>query len=727
MNKKNPYSFFDSYLLRTPTISFNRYLEITSHKNISDEAFKELFKNKKIKESILIATPTLYKEINKWVNGDDLDIKKKNKIKSTLFKYFTRMTTRCTPFGTFSGFSLGSISDSTNIEPNNSLNKVFVRLDFLVLVKLYHKLNKEDFIISQLKLYPNSTIYQINNEYRYTEYSYSGTLREYKISSVEYSTYLSKVLKASKNGVYIKELITTLTTDFETSESEANSYIKLLIDSQILVSELEPSLTGIDYLEKLILIMDGLQDVDKYLKALKNIQEYLSIIHNKAIINNDDFFTIKSLIEENFNIQVDIKNLLQIDLMLGVNENKLDKKLISKVRKAIHLLNYFSLGYQNKRLENFAKNFQERFEDKEVPLVIALDQDTGIQYNEISKKNKKSSIHFSHLDEYLFKKILNAKIDHKEIIDISLDDLKELDIIWNDLPNTINCMVEILKDNSEVKYRIKTIAGHSSAINLINRFGSVDEKIKNFMTEVSNLEIEMDKNKLIAEVVHLPNDRLGNVLRAPELRNYEIPILAKSSKRKENQIDINDLMISIVNNNLKLRSKRLNKEISPKISNAYNYNLNCIPIYLFLADFQKYNQKNTLIFHLSKIFENFEFIPRIQFENIIIYPATWYFDTKDIPLLQKKNVLKNELISNILNFKKNNKLPDFISFIEDENEFLINFNNNNSVMLFSDLVKRSTKFILKEFLYQSDDFIVKNNEESFTNEFVFSLHKKKQL
>ena len=57
-------------------------------------------------------------------------------------------------------------------------------------------------------------------------------------------------------------------------------------------------------------------------------------------------------------------------------------------------------------------------------------------------------------------------------------------------------------------------------------------------------------------------------------RAYEIVYLSNSEIPTENQIFINDLYVSIKNDSIQLRSKKLDKEVIPILSNAHNFDTN---------------------------------------------------------------------------------------------------------------------------------------------------------
>lgn len=152
---------------------------------------------------------------------------------------------------------------------------------------------------------------------------------------------------------------------------------------------------------------------------------------------------------------------------------------------------------------------------------------------------------------------------------------------WNDLPDTLSLIGEIISENQHEKLYINNITGKAGR--LLGRFCSEKSSIKDIVEKISVKEQELNPDKILAEIIHLPESRIGNVIRRPQLRNYEIPYLANSILEKENQISVDDLYLSIKNGKLFLRSKKHNKEVIPHLTNAHNYSNNSLPIYHFYA------------------------------------------------------------------------------------------------------------------------------------------------
>jgi len=743
MNKKNPYKSFQNYILRTPLFSFSSFKNITSKRTISDDDFKKICNDPIIKEALFLASPSLYQEINRWLNDEIKDNKKEEKLKFSVLKYFSRMSSRCTPFGLFAGCSVGKIENETNIKLNGANNnKRHTRLDMNYLVALSQDLIKNKKIREQLLFYPNSSIYKTRNEIRYIEYKYFNSKRQHHIVAVDDTEHLDIVLSRAVNGALLKDLAQVLVND-EIAFEEAFAFIEELISSQLIISELEPSISGPEFLDQISLVLNRLNNVDETLDILQESHHQLNSL-DKTIGNNPQKYLDLSNYLKKLETDFDLKFMFQTDMVLNNEKNTIDKELISDLKKGLSLLNKISLPPQITVLTNFKDAFLERFEEREVLLSNALDVEIGLGYiqgkdsgdiNPLvdnivlprrSLENSVMDIKWTRINALFQKKLMQAFKDDSYIITLNDDDFKDYDASWDDLPDTISCMVEVLDIEGKEKLKFSS-GGGSSAANLLGRFCHGNRELYDYTKEIINVETKINRNKILAEIIHLPESRVGNILMRPDFRKYEIPYLAKSIKSEEHQLPLDDLMISVKNHKkIQLRSKKYDKEVIPRLTNAHNYSYNSLPIYHFLADMQMQGLRSGVAFNLGPFASDYEFLPRIEYHNLILSEATWNLKKIHIEQLLKQKNDDSGLLSAINAFRKNFQIPQYTMLSDGDNELLINFRNLTSVRMLLNTISKRSSFKIKEFLF-SDSGIVMQGKEYYTNQIIISFYNEEKL
>jgi len=177
-----PYKLFPNYVLRTPLYPISDLFSFLDEIKDDDSVFKKKFSESLIQEAIYVASPSLYIILKKWLDGKLEDDKKIEKLKTSLLKYLTRMSSRCTPFGLYAGYSVGAFADENNILISNNTNhRKYTKLDMFYLISLTNDLIKNEKIKSSIRFYTNSTLYSYHNELRYIEYKYYGLKRSHEI------------------------------------------------------------------------------------------------------------------------------------------------------------------------------------------------------------------------------------------------------------------------------------------------------------------------------------------------------------------------------------------------------------------------------------------------------------------------------------------------------------------------------------------------------------------
>jgi hypothetical protein len=258
---------------------------------------------------------------------------------------------------------------------------------------------------------------------------------------------------------------------------------------------------------------------------------------------------------------------------------------------------------------------------------------------------------------------------------------------------------------------------------MLGRFCHVDQALEEYVKEITRFESSQYPDKIYAEIVHLPESRLGNILLRPVLREYEIPYLAKSSVPLDYQILLSDLLISVRQGKIILRSKRLNKEIIPRLSTAHNYSNNAMPVYHLLCDLQTQGFRGGVGFNWGSVAGEFDFLPRATYKNTILALATWKVKTDDFKKFFEK-FPDGEIKEKIQQWREGKNIPQLALLTEGDNELLVDFENVLSVRMLYSAIKKRPSFELKEFLFNMQDSIIKDdNGNPFTNEFIITFHK----
>lgn len=729
-----PYQFFEEFVVRTPLFSYKTFIQRLSKDNISDSELKKIYSDVFFQEAVYLASPALYKELRKFfLSEKELSQKDQSRLKNTLLKYYSRISSRCTPFGLFAGVGVGKFNKDVSLlsEIDSSDNNIIrdTKLDMHFLVLLSQHFAKIPEIKEKLLYFPNTSIYKVRDKIRYTEYEYNHGRRQYIVSTVLLSKELEEILEFSEKGKTISQ-ITNILVKKNFSEEEVKEFIGELIDNQVLLSELEPHVSGGDFLSTLISLLKD-KKIDKY-AMLSTIWSKLETLDKNLSNDVQLYHEIESLIKS-FHIEYESKFLFQTDLY-HQNKIELPNHWKKELKTGISFLNKITPVNKQTYLEGFKKAFIERFNKEEVPLLYVLDTEIGIGYRQdivakgvhpyledlkmpISKIKQELHIKLNPIQILLNQKLQEVQLEDTTIIKLTDEDCSDYKENWEDIPDTLSISAEIITENKEEKLVLQGYRG-SSAANILARFYSDKSEIQDVSKKIAEKEAELNPGYILAEILHLPDARIGNIIRRPTLRSYEIPYLAQSILSKENQISVDDLYVSVRENKIVLRSKKLNKEIKPYLTNSHNYSSNSLPVYHFLCDLHSQDVRPRLQFDWGDLKHLYNFFPRIEYKNIILSKAKWKVIEKEFEQLHEIKDDKTKFLSKTHSWREKRKIPVWVQWVRDDNTLTLNLENYDMLKLFVQIGRKEKTLLIEEFLY--------NENDNFKREFIFPMYKSKQ-
>ncbi|ATP55370.1 hypothetical protein CPT03_02265 [Pedobacter ginsengisoli] len=726
------------FVLRTPMLPLSNFYSLFKKlRNESETDAIWQYLNDDLLEAIYLASPTLYDEIKKHKeNPLNLNSVEINRLTKSIFKYISRASTRCTPFGLFANCMVGLVSDSDNfIIPANKIIKN-LRLDMDSLCSLSNHLKNIPEIRKNLEYFPNSAIYKINGKLKYIEYKYNvkGD-RTFHLSKITSDAILKDILRISNNGKSYFKIVNELCGLYDFTRDEIKGYVDSLIDNNVLYSCIEPNVTGDEFFN---IIHRKLADISKYepsvipiFQALESISHLISSIENGD--NNVD--TYKRIVEL-------FKTLCKDG---AVNESKLFQMDTSKVsstlsieRKSIdHLFNSIKKIHsinntinENHTLKKFKKAFLERYDNQSVKLVELFDNETGMGY-----RNAKSLSDFystqesriSNLEKLALKKFLEfLKSGNKEII-IQEEDLKPYKSHTRGLPSSFSVMANITHNDLNEKYF--SINGFSlSTTSLLGRFCHSDDKLYDNVLDL--IEKEKETGCITAEIAHLPQARIGNILSRPIITDYEIEFLSLSGVPSEKKITIDDLYVKLVGNEIVLFSKKLKKRIIPKLSSAHNYSSGSLDIYHFLCDVQYQNLDSVQFWNWGVSLADQAFLPRVTFNNCILSPAQWSIDCLELQKAVKLN--KTTFLEELRVIQKKIDLPMIVVLKQYDNFLTLDLSTGICIDILEKEVGKNKSVRLFEFITSNNEVKQSFNDGDlniYSNEVIipFSVSNKKRV
>ena len=149
------------------------------------------------------------------------------------------------------------------------------------------------------------------------------------------------------------------------------------------------------------------------------------------------------------------------------------------------------------------------------------------------------------------------------------------------LPDALAVFATMLDDGIE----IHGVTGPSGA-ELLGRFCHGDPRLHEAVRAHLRAEEAHAPGVVFAELVHLPEGRIGNILARPVLRDYELVLLGRSGAPADRQLGVDELTLRLDGQRLVLYSPRLEAEVRPRLTTAHNPAWRGFGVYRFLAALQ---------------------------------------------------------------------------------------------------------------------------------------------
>jgi hypothetical protein len=492
----------------------------------------------------------------------------------TIWKYFNRAKFRATPYGNFAAFALIPVG------PGKVQDSIILSKD--TIVHSFANWQEKENINYDAKwltcnancLKTNTTTYVCNDELRFINIDNGA----FELSSIMNQKPIEAILDFCHTKRTLPELQTFL-KQYGLTNAMTRYFVEQLISFQLLLTDFQPNIIGTDYFNRISYSHPAKKN-DYIIAERKQLKGQLS--------------------EKNLEILIELTTFL--NKHIGVNKNP--------------------------AIEDFKTRFTKRFENKEVPLLIAMDPEIGVGYKSLAQDKEEDplvqeikiakeqeqravpGISYSLLHQFILNQLIQQKV-------VQLEDYKS-SVATQNLPiaNTISIMLQQSDD-----YLIIEQIGGCTANSLLGRFTMANDEVTTLARKFAATEHDANPGVLFFDVAYQIEKNADNINRRKSVYDYELPIL--SWTEADMSLDMDDILVSIRGNEIVLRSAKLGKRVVPKLGSAYNYNRSDLALYRFLSDLQHQNLQSHLGINIVQSFPGLSHYQRIQYKNVVLSPEKW--------------------------------------------------------------------------------------------------------
>lgn len=690
-----------------------------------------------LKEALFLASPDLAGGLSYWY--EDPHSTKGRRVERTVVKYFSRLCGRSTPFGLFAGCSLGRLSTRTRIVTGPMETYIrHTRPDMDYLCSLASALTSDPTIARRLTYTPNTSLYVATGRLHYCESRQKGKQRSYHLVAVDRTDYLEELLTRARKGASFKDLAASL-IDGEVSQDEAEDFIHELIQSQILVPNLDPTVTGPEPLHTMIATLATLshEGATVAAEALTHLRDELATIDASPLGLSKERYEALAGCLRALPVPVEMNRLFQTDLIKPAPEAELGGEVLVELQSALDTLWRLQNHRPGDPFKDFVQAFQERYGSMEVPLAKVLDEESGVGFGTkggggpedtpllaglpFKSRSGEAQVYWGKWEDWLYQRLMEDQTSGNTVLTLTRRDLEPfLNRKQEILPDAFSVMIKVAAESQaaveEGRFHIYLVGGAGpSGANLLGRFCHGNQELADQVHQFLRQEEAFHPDKIFAEIVHLPEGRTGNVILRPALRSFEIPFLGRGGLDAEHQIPLSDLLVSVRGGRVILRSYRLGKEVVPRLTSAHNYQTRGLGVYRFLCMLQHQQPSGSVSWNWGPM-GNLSFLPRVELGRTVLSKAQWL--VKGEELKTSLTAKPGDRMKIIHEWMAKRKVPRLLLLSDGDNKLPVDLHNTLSVDVFLDLVKERPSFIIEEFYPDPRELGSFAPEGSFVHELV---------
>lgn len=659
-----------------------------------------------VREALFVASPALDERLDAF-RAEPL-APAHDGLRHALTKYVCRMAARPTPFGLFAGTSVGTIARDTHLPlPAPGGDRRLTRLDMDYLSLLVERLASDPAVRAELRFETNTSLYDAGGHLRYAEARLQGRSRSYFLVDVEPHEPLRRALERARGGATLADVAAVLTSDDIPAE-DARAFVEELVDAQLLVPCLGPVVTGEDSLGALVARLQALPAAGDVVARLQDVRAELAALDREPPSPPARYRALAARLSTL--ADAELSRLFQVDLSRPAPAATLAASVVDDLLDALDVLVRVAGPSRTDTLADFRRAFDQRWGEREMPLVEVLDEEIGIGFATTNDPGLDPSPLLAGLPfpgapadgapwpprlARLQWKLAEAIASGAEELVLDEADVRSFGDEGPALADSIHVMATLLEPDAPGGPRavLENAAG-PSGVRLLGRFCHADAELHAHVREHLRAEQALRPGVRYFEIVHLPEGRIGNILARPVLRDLELAYLGASGAPADRTLHVSDLLVSVRDGRVVLRSRALDSEVRPRLTSAHNTSLRSVAIYRFLAALQAEGVREGVAWNWGPL-GNAPRLPRVRWRRVVLARAQWNGVRTDVDALLKG---EGEPLARTTAWRARRGVPRWAGLADGDNVLPVDFEQALSVEAFLDALRGREGFTLVELM-----------------------------
>ena len=717
------------------------------------ERLREAIAQPIVREALYVAQPSLAARIAIWER--DPRSPRGQRIERALYGLVARMAAQPAPDGLLAGSSTGAIASATALALDGRASyRRHSRLDMDLLVALGDLLDRRGELRDQLRYQLNSSLYRAAGRIHVAaaqrgpepgDAGDAGDARAYRLVAAETTPYLDATVERAARGAQLPALAAALVRDDpEIAIEEARAFVHELAAAQILNSPLAPPITGDDPAAAFLAELRGHPTrparparptpaapaaLDDVTRRLSEAQQALAALDREPLgAPLDRYRAIDRALDGPAG-----RSAFQVELTKASPRATLGDRAVAEILRGVEVLR--RLAAPSRTLRRFVEAFAARYGDAEVPLLEALDEDTGVGFEASVSPGAEAAplvqglafpaaeptARFGPRDALLLRRVEQIRRAGETVLHLSPGDLEQL--AHHDaaeLPAAFAVVASIAARSSEALSRgdFRVVLGRVTGPSGANLFAARchgDAALRARVADHLRAEEAHRPDAVFAEIVHLPAGRAANRIARPVLRGHEIVYLGRSGAPDSAQIPASDLTISIGHDEqIVLRSTRLGREILPRLTAPHDPAARGPGVYRFLCALQHQGTATELRFDWGPL-DALGFLPRVQVGRVILGKARWRLFADQLEALAAPGFARFEAVQQL---RAQHAIPRHVELADGDHHLPLDLHDPIGVDVLAERVRHRADAVLRELCPALDELSARGPEGRFVHELV---------
>ncbi|MBP0935372.1 lantibiotic dehydratase [Streptomyces sp. KCTC 0041BP] len=518
--------------------------------------------------------------------------KEARRVHSRALRYLTRMSTRPTPFGAFSGVALGTFGDTTTARLGaTALGEAHVRADTAWLLALVQRLEEDPQSLARLGVSVNAMAHRVGDRLVLPSSGVHGDASDRRAVRVRHTAPLARIraLAPPAAPVPYATLVTELAEEFPAAGRERiSAFVAELVGLGLLVTDLRPPVTEP---RPEAYVLDRLTAAGVDHPAVAALREIVGLTGRAPYGDTDALRRLRAA--QRALVPLHKGQPSQVDSALDLAAPALNRQIAAEVAEAVGCLAELGraapAGYDH--LGAYHQAFMERYgSDALVPVLDLLGAERGLDAPGgylTPPRAMALNQHVAEDDPHTARALVALAADawRRGAGEVELTDEVLRRLLPPDAANAadaadsaglsgrpdcpgLDAYVQIAADGPEAIDRGEWRAvlnpdGLGEGGRTFGRFGHLlgadaTDRLRAYARAREALEPDV----VVAELAYLPaNGRGANVAIRPAVHAYEIPVNVAPTAAPEQVIDLADIHVGAADEGLRLYSARLGREL----------------------------------------------------------------------------------------------------------------------------------------------------------------------